>query len=1611
MADADYFLDLSSPDPLADEVPSSVRPASRRITKSPTKSATKSSMKPQPALAPLSIPPSSPPRASREQSPRKRTFELDVGNERSPQRIRVTVEADEDFRDGAVNRQLFPASSASPTRNSRRRDTITATTTTVPLNDDDATTPRKRGRPRRISNGTPMPKTRKRAGTPMQRTSKQARLEDEPPSEGGHLNDATTKIGGSGGQDSAKRGTRTRKTPRKPPANASAPSSQASNKTTGRKRGRPRKVPVSEESTVASGDRPESSRATTSGAPASESRSQRDGYSSPAVGRRATSSEHDDDHHDTAPAPDSPRRRDRGTASPVPPSPPRDSAGISRHSSSPMSLQQGLAEDDDYTMGEDFEGIEPQSDLRSAESEDGFSHHGQDTIADASDFSMIAVESLPSFQASFQASVNSHAEQPVSDQHEMGEETSRIISETLDSLRRSLQDVTEASSGAAGAANDLSRLEEQDQPRDQSTIIASNYESERPLSKSPRRPKQIPLSRQVFVGRGNVDDSFSTIPDSILYAATPRRPSTRPTVGENEHRAETSRLYNDSFSEVPDAVLEAATPRPARRVETLNQRSPTPHEEPHQTTHLSAQRSSVDYASNRLPTPEETSSSNAGSAEAQGQEEEEEEDADMYEEIIADIDADADADADMDADAALEPHDQPSSPPIMTRPRALDFGYSNLQHELNTVQEEDPPSPQRQPTQIQSLEARLPPSRPSLSPIVRAGRSLQNVMSDNSSPEGKERNLGSPFKGSLSSDPQQSSVVRSSSPSVRVRGNPNKSQLSVGSPTRLAPTFRTSLDRNFGPAVLSSGEARNPFRQGRAAHSRTGSLQDSSMQKPPRSSSSLQSSSQTGSARAGTLNAIERTTWQNHGSDSYPRNIHQPSSQTTNSQNQAAPTPSMDVKQAPGAVAGSMNSDLKQDQSHHDEPAQNTGQDGGDQSDEEHEHNHDHDHEDEEEGEEGDLDVWDFEASRASPEKSEPPQNTSKPPESDAPPRKRSKVPSPWKRNVRRLIYKDDIASSTQIEIEESSQSENEDDPSTSAGERPAAPQPPPDSNQQAPDPEPVPESPTQEELNGKEKTASSSPSHGDEIEEFVAEPAHSDESDQMEEDDELEQADEDPVQMHEDEMHGHDDQNEVQGGQEKTDMHTAQTSAAADLSEYSLVAQQMKQNFKEQTPRAQQQPAAPKPGFFGKLDIMSFFSSPATLPRNKSSGSNQPKPTHDSRSPQQPLEAKGTTQPPKALWSNGLFPSLPRKNSQPSEPSSDRTIELSPEPALRPNDTIAGTYEPSSSPSPSPTRSAPESAAPSTPERRVFPPIQQKQNFTPQPGGSRGSLFAPSQGGSSVAGDIQHDESQDLSEEQDEEVEESSAVTEGSDYERVPPREKPSQWDRNLSPTKSCFRSPLKPTTPGRLVAFSNSVLSPQAQAQAEAEARSTLSNFTANPNTYNAMMQASDLRHTLEGKENQRHGDFNTSTIRKNGNASHNNLDHTNHTTMRNSASASEPPPQTKAPPLSQTTWTTQHWARLDEILYLRRSDPKRFQQSFPRALSLPRSRRRSTPLLGKEVTVAAQDARMILEEWHLDVVEAFSSEVEGWDEKGLAKRVFALVVGEERRRAVAAAAAARI
>lgn len=1492
----------SSPDPLADDVPSfpsSTRPASRRITES------------RPGVSSPSKLQSNARRSSRSQSPRKRTFELDVGNSRSPQRIRVTVEAEEHLKRANVNRKLFPPSS--PTRSARRHETVTTTTTTVPLNDEvgplegGASTPRKRGRPRRTSNGTPMPQSRKRAGTPIHRTAKQARQEYES-SEAGLPSDAPTDVGGD---ETPKPKARLRKTPRKSSTIAAVPSSQISSTATGRKRGRPRKNPIKQPASV-------NVRNDTTGVASSVLASDSDAQHN-SGGTAATALD------------DSPIWNSR-TSSLLHPSHSQEPPSAHRMSHSPMPSDGEHPENDAGTMSEDYQANEAQSDLQSEDDNDGMRFNRQDTVADASDFSMIAVESLPSFQASFHASFHADNGESAEEPYEMGEETSQIISKTLDSLRRSLRSETVSPSNTIEPDRGTGREEDEDEILHQSTMATSNN-GERGLSRSPRRPKAVPLSRQVFVGRGNVNDSFSSIPDSILQAATPGRlPTTQTTV--ESHAGDDG--YDDSFSEIPEAVLTAATPKRARDLEKTIHES-LENGELHQNARSVARRPSADYGSNRLPTPEETSSSNAGSKKG-------------HEEETAAISRPRES-------SPPDHTDVPSSPPIRNRPRALDFGQSNIQQELNLVQGHPSLSPPRQQpaklpqNQHQTLEAPPTNVRPSLSPIVRVGRTLQNVMSDNSSPEVREGNLGSPFRGPANNEHiHQSSLARSPSPSIRSQGALENTQISA-SPTRLDRSLRSNLDRNSGFFSRSTAVADDPFSSKNGTFSNARDFQEPANSKLPENNAPFVSSSD---AIAGPSNGeVSRVTY---GHSSQQTRYQQPPVQSVSSRGQTTSgTQGMGASHL--ATAHDAGLDLQEEGGRDDESLQDLNQDFDNGSAEEYD---------------DDLDIWDIEASRTSPTKPELPHAALRPLESDVPPPRRSKIPSPWRKTARRLIYKDQIASSSQIEVEEGSQSEVEQEPPVRPRQQLQAARV--QSSTQSRLPEPPREHTMQAQPRRPRHTSSPNPSqHSDE--EYVGPEGPEELEDMMD----YEESEGTP------ELGStHDEERETQA-RPKDAQTPVGGDSAMDMTEYSMVGQQEKSASK-----AQNKPTSAKSRFFGKFDLLSFFSSPAALPTKTPPEANTPRPINKPGISQPALETRETGQtapkePPKALWSTGLFPPVPQKDFQPS-PERRRNL-FSPGQALQSNDTVADTYEPSTSvsPSPSPSPSHPASGAPSTPERQVFPSIQQKRDFTPRPGQSRGSLFSRSQASSSaIQSEVNENSPQDLGDEHDD-----SALTEGSEYERVPPREKPSQWDRNLSPTKSCFRSPLKPTTPGRIVSFGDEDSSPLAQTRA----RIGLRNGT---NGSNIISQGPPLRPNFEGKENQ--SNFH---LQQNKGTLANTTTTGKYNTERPALSRSSQPSAFATAKnnitLSQTTWSKQHWARFDEILQLRRYDPLRFQQlcALP-----PRDQRRSAVLLGKEVS--AQNAKLVLEPWHLDVVEAFKLEVGGWDERVLARRLFALIIGEQKRRA---------
>ena len=186
----------------------------------------------------------------------------------------------------------------------------------------------------------------------------------------------------------------------------------------------------------------------------------------------------------------------------------------------------------------------------------------------------------------------------------------------------------------------------------------------------------------------------------------------------------------------------------------------------------------------------------------------------------------------------------------------------------------------------------------------------------------------------------------------------------------------------------------------------------------------------------------------------------------------------------------------------------------------------------------------------------------------------------------------------------------------------------------------------------------------------------------------------------------------------------------------------------------------------------------------------------------------------------------------------------------------------------------------------------------------------------------------------------------------------------RNASPTKSSLRSPLKARTPGRVVEFTSSVLSVADQARVRAERRMSNASNGSRSSGPPSLTQPRPIPQPRAeaNKENQDVSDIVMTDA---------------------SPVGKEPVPE----PLSRTVWTRRHWLFLDELLHLRRQGV--FEIGYERQCE---------KLLGK--TVKSQGESMRLERWHLDCVDAFRAEVGGWDESVLAKRLFALLLGEDRR-----------
>ncbi|KIH94947.1 hypothetical protein SPBR_03557 [Sporothrix brasiliensis 5110] len=381
-----------------------------------------------------------------------------------------------------------------------------------------------------------------------------------------------------------------------------------------------------------------------------------------------------------------------------------------------------------------------------------------DTIAQGEDFSMIGVESL---QTSFRTS---NDEMPA-----MGEMTSRIVNRSLQSVRQGNQP-TEAhdndglsyldfiyQSDSPAPASVLASATKSSQITQSATLSTRTRENATVQQSSPEaksnspRKKDEPL-REVIARKSLLDAHGSSatprVVASVDKAPNPASPEPQQQFNNQE--------YDDSFSEIPDSVLEAAVPQTTTTT--------TPFFSRHQAelTGQFAMGSARANANVEAVEPHHEGQSSPVDAAAE--------------------DDDQAAHSQPDVEAEIT-----SSPPIHFA-RAQHAAISEqaaqrprLLHEIRTTPVAFQ-SPRYPVTADQNDYLRVPSEgfRPSLSPIVRAGRALQSVTSDPPTPKENEGFLRSPFRSSVARDTQSPAAAQghdSSSPQPASDEGPIQDQL------------------------------------------------------------------------------------------------------------------------------------------------------------------------------------------------------------------------------------------------------------------------------------------------------------------------------------------------------------------------------------------------------------------------------------------------------------------------------------------------------------------------------------------------------------------------------------------------------------------------------------------------------------------------------------------------------------------------------------------------------------------------------------------------------------------------------------------------------------------
>lgn len=1433
---------MSSPDPLNDNETSIVPPSSQRVTRSQ--------------------------RSVRYASPRKQTFELEVGDNQSPQRLLVTVETDDGDTTSGTRRRLFPSSSPFP---STRRGQA-ATTTIVPLKEsieeepaaDPMATPRRRGRPRK-TNGTPIPSAlkKRKAGTPLkQRTPRRQNTS--------HLPDPLSS-------DPVPQPTPTPKRRGRPPKNASVePSSEVGsvlNTAKSRRGKRRRQAMVPEEIEDMAGEviEPELVQEASAplvdedemdlvGAPPPPAANTR---TSPEARNAAVSSEspareaNSDIWMATLSQDATPRAQSR-TSHPTKVASPDEA---SRRSPS-ADLASVASNADDYGAGAPSISDGSEADLPN----DAALPRNNDTIAQGEDFSMIFMDSIQSFQA-FKSSLNGPAPAPglAEDEEDIGEETSLIINKTLESVRQRPQpgagqtDAQEAIpeemeqdepfEGIAARDEEASVLE--DQALEQVETLPTNSaelelnderdvpdNAEEHLEEQPdeweeeeRQEDELPSAAQEVLGEEQDElASEEATPNESLLSSAKKFLSSRWL--RSPRKADVSplrqRLVQSQFRQADAGLSMAGEDVDADRASSPMTKSPLERrrsgrlDEPdYEDSFSEIPQDVLEAATPRRPGQQLVISEDEGD-EAGPETIEEEASEDAIEEVQFVEEEEAVEEV---AEEAEEAENQ-------------------RQHESNVSQVSHQTAASNASSTAQTDNGRLPTpddTPPNIEVQTEEDRDKSTVASLASSPPEPQAQLQSEQDAALHITEPSEAAARPSATSTKATPmNQMSSPAQAPHSVVVESIQRSAHDKASRPAlsaIVRAGRAlqtitsdppspeprenylRSPFRSSASKDSWSGSRDAQPGRRislSPARRPVVHSHQRSASLDALNNEDVFTSTSRNGGQSSFmralDRSINERASNSRESP-QSSVASSMrinppDEEMSWVAKEGPISPKLRGD---------NTLQDA--------------------------MGI----------------------------PTSGENAPLVSTAKAQELLLVED---EEQGDAEESNRGDDETDIWELEAERSHLQA----STQQAP--------PTQATAHLHRRGQIPSPWRRSDHEKTVID------QQEMEEASHLDM---------------------------RKSLHT-ERSTAGEPEEYSLLDQRQR----DQELRSSQ--LADKGNLF---DLSSFFSSPNAIPgRAMETSISKPVPAAAPVA-NEPIAAR----PASTFQTSSMFPSVAQKEFRPRRNSR------------------SSLFSPAKSTAPAEQSEAGQSMSPETPDKLQMPTVAQKKNFTPRPRQTNQSFHASSAASASAAPtpprmQLSHTDIQRW-QQQTSNASQSSPEARRPLLRPLPPR--------NASPSKSSLRSPLKPHTPGRVVEFTSSVLSPAEQALVRQERRLSAGSGVLTQNETEAILEEG------HDKENQ---DSDVSMT-----------------------DASPEPQAQKQQPLSQTTWTRQHWLLLDNIIRHRREGE--FQFDFPR---------RADKYLGK--TVKGNGEAIVLERWHLECVDAFNDIVGGWNEGVLAKRVFSLIMAAERR-----------